>query len=227
MKIRLTPCLVWLLAAAASFGQTFYGSIVGAVRDVSSGAVPQAKVTLTNLGTAEHRTLETGGSGTYEFVNLVPGQYKVEIEKAGVRHFSRDPIKVEVQSAVRIDVTMQVGDISQLVEVSAETPLLQTENATLGQRLGQLSDWRRAVQRARHLYRWRLGEHLLRQSDFAGSDPGCDRSVPRPDQQHGPRVRTPRGRRHQYDDALRLQRIPRQPVRIPPQQGSQRKHVLQ
>src|SRR5260370_41962482 len=133
MKIRLTPCLVWLRAAATSFGQTFYGSIVGSVRDASSGAVPQAKVTLTNLGTAEHRTTETPTSGSYEFVNLVPGQYKVEIEKAGFRRFSRDPITVEVQSAVRIDVTMQVGDVSQLVEVSAETPLLQTENATLGQ----------------------------------------------------------------------------------------------
>jgi uncharacterized membrane protein len=109
MKIRLTPCLVWLLAAATSFGQTFYGSIVGSVRDASSAAVPQAKVTLTNLGTAEHRTAETDSNGGYEFVNLVPGQYKVEVEKSGFRRFSRDSITVEVQSAVRIDVTMQVG----------------------------------------------------------------------------------------------------------------------
>src|SRR5258708_3434426 len=132
MKIRLTPCLVWLLAAATSFGQTFYGSIVGSVRDASSAAVPQAKVTLTNLGTAEHRAAETDSSGGYEFVNLVPGQYKVEVEKAGFRRFSRDPITVEVQSAVRIDVTMQVGDITQVVEVTGEAALLQTENATLG-----------------------------------------------------------------------------------------------
>jgi hypothetical protein len=133
MKTRFTPCLVWLLAAATSFGQTFYGSIVGSVKDASSAAVPQAKVTLTNLGTAEHRPAETDSSGGYEFVNLVPGQYKVEVEKSGFRRFARDPITVEVQSAVRIDVTMQVGDVNQVVEVTAETPLLQTENATLGQ----------------------------------------------------------------------------------------------
>src|SRR5882724_9440594 len=133
MKIRLTPCFVWLLAAAASFGQTFYGSIVGSVRDASSGAVTQANVTLINLGTAERRSAPTDGSGNYQFVNLVPGQYKLEVEKSGFRRFSRDPIDVEVQSAVRIDVTMQVGDVTQLVEVSAETPLLQTENAALGQ----------------------------------------------------------------------------------------------
>src|ERR1700738_3051822 len=133
MKIRLTPCLVWLLAAATCFGQTFYGSIVGSVKDASSAAVPQAKVTFTNLGTAEHRAAETDSSGGYEFVNLVPGQYKVEVERAGFRRFSRDPITVEVQSAVRIDVTMQVGDITQLVEVTAESSLLQTESASLGQ----------------------------------------------------------------------------------------------
>jgi len=133
MKIRLTPCFVWLLAAAASFGQTFYGSIVGSVRDASSGAVTQANVTLINLGTAERRAAPTDSSGNYQFVNLVPGQYKLEVEKAGFRRFSRDLIDVEVQSAVRIDVTMQVGDVTQLVEVTAETPLLQTENAALGQ----------------------------------------------------------------------------------------------
>src|SRR6266481_4205997 len=134
MKIRLTPCfVVCFLTAAASFGQTFYGSIVGSVRDSSSGAVTQANVTLINLGTAERRSAPTDSSGNYQFVNLVPGQYKLEVEKAGFRRFSRDPIDVEVQSTVRIDVTMQVGDVTQLVEVTAESSLLQPDNATLGQ----------------------------------------------------------------------------------------------
>ena len=133
MKVRLAPCLVWLLAASVSFGQTFYGSIIGSVNDATSGAVPQANVTLTNLGTSERRSMLTDSSGTYQFVNLVPGQYKVEVEKTGFRRFSRDPIAVEVQSTVRIDVGMQVGDVNQLIEVTAQTPLLQTENASLGQ----------------------------------------------------------------------------------------------
>ena len=94
MNIRLAPCLVWLLAASASFGQTFYGSIIGSVNDATSGAVPQANVTLTNLGTAERRSMQSDSSGNYQFVNLVPGQYKVEVEKIGFRRFSRDPIAV-------------------------------------------------------------------------------------------------------------------------------------
>src|SRR6266852_6005047 len=127
MKFRFTPCVVWLALAAMSFGQTFYGSIVGTVSDVSGGGVPQANVTLTNLGTAERRAVQTDTSGNYQFVNLVPGNYKVEVEKTGFRRFAREPITVEVQSAVRIDVTMQVGEVSQTVEVNAQTPLLQTE----------------------------------------------------------------------------------------------------
>ncbi|MGH9666171.1 MAG: carboxypeptidase-like regulatory domain-containing protein, partial [Bryobacteraceae bacterium] len=133
MKIRFTACLVWLLAAAASFGQTFYGTIVGSVTDASSSAMPQAGVTLTNLGTGERRTMQADGLGNYQFVNLVPGQYKVEVEKTGFRHFVREPIAVEVQSTVRIDVSMQIGDVNQVVEVAAQTPLLQTEDASLGQ----------------------------------------------------------------------------------------------
>src|SRR5215469_10443595 len=133
MKIRLAFCFVGLLAAATSFGQTFYGSIVGSVTDASGSGVPQAAVTLTNLGTGERRSMQTGASGGYDFVNLVPGQYKVDVEKTGFRHFAREPITVEVQSAVRIDVPMQVGEMTQTVEVLAETPLLQTETASLGQ----------------------------------------------------------------------------------------------
>ena len=119
--------------AAALYAQTFYGSIVGTITDPSGGFVPQANVTLTNLGTAERRLMQSDEGGNYQFVNLVPGQYRIDVERPGFRHFDRGPITVEVQSAVRIDVVMTVGDVTQVVEVTAQTPLLQTENASLGQ----------------------------------------------------------------------------------------------
>ena len=133
MYSRLTLCFVWLALAATCFGQAFFGSVVGTVTDASGAAVPQANVTLTNIGTADRRAAQSDSAGNYQFVNLVPGQYKLEVEIKGFRHFTREPITVEVQSTVRIDVPMQVGDVSQVVEVSAQTPLLQTENASLGQ----------------------------------------------------------------------------------------------
>jgi len=100
MNTRTTLCTVWLLAASASFGQTFFGSIVGTVADPSASAVPQASITLTNLGTAERRTGLSDNSGNYQFINLVPGQYKVEVEMTGFRRLVRDAITVEAQSAV-------------------------------------------------------------------------------------------------------------------------------
>lgn len=132
MRLRLTLCFVWLVLTATCFGQTFYGSIIGTVTDASGAAVPQANVICTNLGTAERRVAQTDVGGNYQFVNLVPGQYKVEVEKPGMRRFVREPITVEVQSSVRIDIPMQVGELTQTIEVTAQTPLLQTENAALG-----------------------------------------------------------------------------------------------
>jgi len=133
MRVQVAASLLWLLSATAGFSQTFYGSIIGAVTDPSGAPIPQATVTVTNLGTAERRTADTDENGNYQFVNLVPGQYKVEAEKTGMKRFVRDTVTVQVQSAVRIDVQMQVGDLSQTVEITAQTPLLQTENAALGQ----------------------------------------------------------------------------------------------
>jgi hypothetical protein len=90
-------------------------------------------VTLTNLGTAEKRTQTTGGDGLYSFVNLFPGRYKIEVEKTGFKRFTRPEVIVEVNQTSHIDVTLQVGDVTQTVEVTAETPLLQSETSSLGQ----------------------------------------------------------------------------------------------
>ena len=130
--MRIPTLVILALISAPVFAQTFYGSIVGTVTDATGASMPQANVTLINLATADRRTAQTDASGNYTFVNLTPGNYRVEVEKTGFRRFAREPITVEVQSAVRIDVPMQVGDVSQTVEVTAQTPLLQTENASLG-----------------------------------------------------------------------------------------------
>jgi hypothetical protein len=125
--------LAVLLAAIvpAANAQTFYGSIVGTVTDATSASVPGATVTLTNQGTSERRTTETDPRGNYQFVNLVPGVYRVDIEKTGFQRLSRPDIQVQVQAAVRIDGSLVVGEITQTVEILASTPLLQTESTSL------------------------------------------------------------------------------------------------
>jgi hypothetical protein len=114
-------------------GQTFYGSIVGAVTDPAQAAIPVAKVTLTNTGTGERRSTLSGSDGGYRFVDLVPGTYKLEIEQTGFKRYTRDQIQVNVETAVRQDVSLEIGQVSQTLEVTAEVALLQTENAALGQ----------------------------------------------------------------------------------------------
>jgi hypothetical protein len=113
-------------------GQSTYGAITGAVLDSSGAAITDAKVTLTNVGTAENHTQSSGGDGSFSFVNLFAGPYRIDVEKQGFKHFVQQ-VAVEVQQSVRIEATLQVGEVSQTVEVTSQTPLLQTETSSLGQ----------------------------------------------------------------------------------------------
>ena len=133
--LKVTLSLAWLVLSSlvSLHAQSFYGSVVGTVTDSSGGAMADAKADLINNGTGDRRTAQTDGSGNYQFVNIPPGQYRLQIEKSGFRRYARDPITVEVQSTVRIDVQLEVGDVTQTIEVTSQAPLLQTENASLGQ----------------------------------------------------------------------------------------------
>jgi hypothetical protein len=132
-SIVLKALVVAAILATVCLGQGFYGSILGTVTDPSGAVLQGANVTLTNAGTGERRTAATGADGIYRFVDLVPGNYKLDIEQKGFRHYTRDQIQVNVEAIVRGDVAMQVGEVTQSLEVTAEAPLLQTENATLSQ----------------------------------------------------------------------------------------------
>ncbi len=126
-----------LMASLPLRAQSTYGTISGSVVDSSGAAIADAQVTLTNLGTSEKRTQSTGSDGLYSFVNLFPGRYRVDAEKTGFKRTSRTDIVVEVQQTSRIDLTVQVGEVTQTVEVTGETPLLQPETSSLGQVVDQ------------------------------------------------------------------------------------------
>jgi len=127
-------CAVIVLTTSLSLhGQSTYGTVDGTVTDPSGAAVPGAQVTLTNTGTQEKHTQPTGDQGLYSFVNVEPGQYRLDIEKSGFKHFARTNVTVQVQQETHIDATLPVGQASETVEVTAETPLLQAETSSLGQ----------------------------------------------------------------------------------------------
>jgi hypothetical protein len=114
-------------------GQSTYGSITGSVTDPSGAAISDARVTLTNLGTAEKRVQPTGADGLYGFVNLIPGSYRVEAEKPGFKRVTQEPVVVQVQQNSKIDLALPIGQATETVEVTSETPLLQSETSSLGQ----------------------------------------------------------------------------------------------
>src|ERR1700722_7402952 len=113
--------------------QSTYGSISGTVADSTGAAISGANVTLTNVGTAEKRTQSSGDDGHFTFVNLFPGQYRVDVEKQGFKHFDRPDVVVQVQQDTLVNGSLTVGQVSETVEVTSETPLLQAETSSLGQ----------------------------------------------------------------------------------------------
>ena len=115
------------------YGQAFYGSVVGTITDQSGAALAGTTVVLTNVATGERRQTQSTTAGDYRFPNLVPGTYRVEVEQSGFKKAIRDNIEVNVSGAARADIAMQLGEVSQNIEVQAVAPLLQTESANLSQ----------------------------------------------------------------------------------------------
>jgi hypothetical protein len=130
-----------LLVAAPSRSQSFYGSLLTVVEDAQGGVIPGASVALINTATSDRREGVSAADGTYRFVNLVPGTYRLEVELSGFQRYVRDQIQVNVQSTPRIQATLQLGSLSETISVTGESPLLQTESASVGTVVGS-----RAVQ---------------------------------------------------------------------------------
>ncbi len=136
---RLASLFILIFGIAATVdlrAQDAFGSVVGTVTDSTGGVVPGAQVVLTNTGTAERKPAETDSSGNYQFRNLNPGVYRIDVEKSGFKRIVLENIQVLVQASSRHDVVLQLGDVGQIVNVSAEAVTLQTESATLSQAVG-------------------------------------------------------------------------------------------
>ena len=116
--------------------QSFFGTVVGTVADVTGASVPDAVVTLMNTGTGESKSTLTDAAGNYQFLNLVPGLYRVDAKKSGFAQVLKDGLRVETQASLRVDIEMKVGGVSESIEVSAQGVALQTESATLSQAVG-------------------------------------------------------------------------------------------
>ena len=133
----LVGFLALALCASSASAQTFYGSVVGTTSDATGAVVPNATVTIADIKTNEKQTTTTSSSGDYRFVNLVPGTYSIDVEATGFKRFVRTPVSVQVDTATRINPAMELGAVTETVEVTAATPILQTETGSLGSEIDE------------------------------------------------------------------------------------------
>lgn len=128
-----TLCSVVFIVACALMArplhaQVLYGSIVGSVTDGSGAALPGATVTIEQAETKLTRELVTDAAGIYHFTAVPSGTYTVSVKMNGFRTFSRS-VPVTLNSVARVDVKLELGQLSESVQVSAESPILQTDKA--------------------------------------------------------------------------------------------------
>ncbi len=125
--------LCWLIAVGASSAgaQQFTGGIRGAVRD-ANGVIPGVAVTITNEGTNISREVTTNEVGQFNFPAVPPGTYTLKSQISGYKTFESKGVIVGTQQFVTIDVTLEVGAISENVTVTGQSPLIDTSTASAG-----------------------------------------------------------------------------------------------
>src|SRR6516162_5490291 len=133
MQILKYWSIVIALIAVNAFSQERTASINGTVKDPSGAPVPAAKITIRNTETGFKRDVSTSGNGDYAITSLDPGTYQITAEHAGFKTMERSGIVLHVNDNVRIDYSLSLGEVNQVVNVSEEAPLLRTSDASLGQ----------------------------------------------------------------------------------------------
>lgn len=128
--------LLGVACACLLSAQTIDTGILGTVRDPSAAAVAGAEVTATNVATGVQQTTKTSSDGAYQMRYLAPGDYAVEVRAAGFRTVRRSGLALQLSQQARVDFSLDLGQLTETVEVSAAASLLQTENAVLGAVVG-------------------------------------------------------------------------------------------
>lgn len=113
----IAACLLLPLAALRAPAQNAGATISGVVYDPSGAAIPAATVTLSNLNTKNRETTSTGDAGEYVFAGIPAGTYELEIRKPGFKLLQRKDVLMNSNAQVRLDATMDIGEISETVEV--------------------------------------------------------------------------------------------------------------
>ncbi|MCI0621285.1 MAG: carboxypeptidase regulatory-like domain-containing protein [Acidobacteria bacterium] len=139
LKQRCSAEIVWVVwlwifvSCSAAFSQSATGTILGTLKDPSGAVVPGVKVTVVNQGTNLSRSVSTSESGDYTIPLLPLGTYEIRAERNGFKTSVVSGIVLRVDQLARVEMDLEIGEASQEVSVSGESPLVQTDSGSIGQ----------------------------------------------------------------------------------------------
>lgn len=125
--------LLGLLCVLAAFAQYDSGSVLGTINDPTGAVVANVRVTLENVQTGVKQTTTTDSDGSYSFLSQRIGQYRVSVEATGFKTVTSDSFQLTVNARQRVNITLQVGDVTQAIAVTGAAEALETESSDRGQ----------------------------------------------------------------------------------------------
>ena len=140
--IRSLLCALLVLSPTILMAQSYTGTIVGSIKDSSGAVIPHAAVTITNQQTDQQQSVTANLEGRYSSLPLPSGEYRIEAGLAGFRRAARGNVVVQINTTVVADFTLEVGALTDAVEVRAAVNFLETTSGTVG----KLVDNRRIVE---------------------------------------------------------------------------------
>ncbi|HEU0141660.1 MAG TPA: carboxypeptidase-like regulatory domain-containing protein [Bryobacteraceae bacterium] len=120
-----------VICSGTAVSQTYYGTIRGTITDATGAITPGVKVTVTNIDTNISQDVESNSVGNYVAPNLIPGRYRVTAEPPGFKRFVVEDIELTATADRRVDVRLEVGQVTESVTVEGGAQLIETERATI------------------------------------------------------------------------------------------------
>src|SRR5437879_2646089 len=130
MKLRT---FLYVILSLPLLGQEYRGAISGVVTDATGTGIAGAKVTVTETNTQTKVNATTDNAGADLASGLLPGEYEIRAQQAGFKDYIRRGVHLGAGERPVVDVRLEVGDITQTVDVTEAVPLVVSENASIGQ----------------------------------------------------------------------------------------------
>ena len=131
-RLYLCLCCLLLLLPVLAFGQGDRGTITGLVTDSTQAAIPDVEITIMHMETNIQTSTRSGPTGVYNLLRLPVGNYTLVAKKEGFRSHQQTEIPVRVGETLRLDITMQLGQVTEQITVTGAAPLIQSESAEVG-----------------------------------------------------------------------------------------------